>query len=66
MTLVLRGAFRDVTGIYRVGDVQIAGGDLEHAPTATEDGPCLCLAATDAPLRFKGLVPRLLQPILRI
>jgi putative transcriptional regulator len=66
MTLVLRGAFSDVTGTYGVGDVQVAGGDLEHAPTATSDGPCLCLAATDAPLRFKGLVPRLLQPILRI
>jgi putative transcriptional regulator len=66
MTLVLRGAFSDVTGTYGVGDVQVAGGDLEHAPTATADGPCLCLAATDARLRFKGLVPRLLQPILRI
>jgi putative transcriptional regulator len=27
---------------------------------------CICAAATDAPLRFRGLIPRLLQPILRI
>lgn len=66
MTLVLKGAFGDITGTYRAGDLQIAGGDLEHSPTATADGPCLCLAATDAPLRFTGLLPRLLQPILRI
>lgn len=66
LTLVLTGAFSDVTGTYGAGDVQVAEGDLEHAPTATSDGPCLCLAATDAPLRFKGLLPRLLQPILRI
>jgi putative transcriptional regulator len=25
---------------------------------------CICLAATDAPLRFRGLIPRLAQPLL--
>ena len=27
---------------------------------------CICLAATDAPLRFRGVLPRLAQPFLRI
>ncbi|MCU0817640.1 MAG: ChrR family anti-sigma-E factor [Cypionkella sp.] len=29
-------------------------------------GLCICLAATEAPLRFKGLMPRLAQPFFRI
>lgn len=66
LTLVLQGAFRDETGRYGVGDVEVADGDLEHEPIA-EDGPaCICLAATDASLRFRSFVPRLLQPIFRI
>ncbi len=35
-------------------------------PVAEAGEDCLCLAATDAPLRFVGLMPRLLQPLFRI
>ena len=38
----------------------------DHTPRATDEGPCLCLAATDAPLRFRAMIPRILQPIFRI
>jgi putative transcriptional regulator len=27
---------------------------------------CICLAATDAPLRFNKLIPRMAQPFFRI
>ena len=66
MTLVLQGSFSDETGRFGVGDIEIATEDLEHTPVADEGAPCICLAATDAPLRFSGLVPRLLQPLFRI
>ena len=66
LTLVLRGAFRDETGRFGVGDLGVADDDLEHTPVAEEGAPCICLAATEAPLRFKGLLPRILQPIFRI
>ena len=66
LTLVLQGAFSDETGRFGVGDLEVADGDLEHEPVA-EDGPaCICLAATDAALRFRSFVPRMLQPIFRI
>ena len=35
-------------------------------PTADEGDPCICLAATDAPLRFNAFMPRLLQPLFKI
>ncbi len=66
LTLVLQGSFSDDTGRFAVGDLEVASQDLEHAPTADPGAPCICLAATDAPLRFTSLVPRLLQPLFRI
>ncbi|MGH1354805.1 MAG: ChrR family anti-sigma-E factor [Thalassovita sp.] len=66
LTLVLQGAFHDETGRFGVGDVEVADDDLEHTPIAEDGAPCICLAATDANLRFRALVPRLLQPLFRI
>lgn len=66
LTLVLQGAFRDDSDRFGPGDVEIATEELEHTPVAEAGMDCICLAATDAPLRFRALVPRLLQPIFRI
>jgi putative transcriptional regulator len=66
LTLVLQGSFSDDTGQFGVGDLEVADQELEHTPIADMGAPCICLAATDAPLRFTSLVPRLLQPLFRI
>jgi len=66
LTLVLQGAFADANDRFGRGDVEIADEDLEHTPVAMAGEDCICLAATDAPLRFRGLIPRLAQPLLRI
>lgn len=66
LTLVLQGAFRDSTDRFGPGDVEIADADLDHTPVAEAGVDCICLAATDARLRFNGLIPRLAQPFFRI
>jgi putative transcriptional regulator len=66
LTLVLQGAFADDSDRFGRGDVEIADEAVEHQPTALAGQDCICLAATDAPLRFRGLIPRLAQPLLRI
>ncbi len=66
LTLVLQGSFSDEAGHFGVGDVEIADESDEHVPTAGTECACICLAATDAPLRFRSLMPRLLQPLFRI
>ncbi len=66
LTLVLRGAFRDETDRFGRGDVEIADEHMEHTPVAEAGEDCICLAATDAPLRFNALLPRLAQRFLRI
>ena len=66
LTLVLKGAFSDETARFAAGDVEVAGEDLHHKPVAEIGHDCICLAATDAPLRFSAWVPRVAQSILRL
>ena len=66
LTVVLSGGFHDVTGEYGPGDIQEAYGDLEHQPHARDAEDCIALAITDAPLRFSGIVARLVQPFFKI
>ena len=66
LTLVLQGGFRDATARFVAGDVEVANEDLNHTPVAEIGEDCICLAATDAPLRFNSWIPRMAQPFLRI
>lgn len=66
MTLVLQGSFCDETGRYAVGDIQDADGELDHQPVADTDVDCICLAVTTAPLQFRGLIGKLMQPLVGI
>ncbi|MEX0318040.1 MAG: ChrR family anti-sigma-E factor [Ruegeria sp.] len=66
LTMVLQGAFSDEVDHFARGDVEIADQDLEHTPVADVGEDCICFAVTDAPLRFTSLIPRLVQPFLRI
>ncbi|MEJ6398327.1 ChrR family anti-sigma-E factor [Yoonia sp. 208BN28-4] len=66
LTLVLKGAFVDEHDRFAAGDVEVANEDLNHTPVAEAGEDCICLAASDAPLVFKGLIPRLAQKFARI
>jgi putative transcriptional regulator len=66
LTLVLQGAFRDETDRFAAGDIEVADDSTVHQPVAEAGLDCICLAATDAPLRFNALLPRLAQSIMRI
>lgn len=66
LTLVLQGAFSDGVGRYNRGDVDVETEATQHTPVAEAGLPCICLSATDAPLRFTGFIPRILQPLFRI
>ncbi|MFQ6551184.1 ChrR family anti-sigma-E factor [Aestuariibius insulae] len=66
LTLVLKGAFRDEEERFGAGDIEVADQHLTHKPVAEEGEDCICLAATDAPLRFSTMLPRLVQPFFKI
>jgi putative transcriptional regulator len=64
LTLILRGSYTDEVGDFRRGDLADLDEDVLHAPLATGDEPCICLIATSAPLRFKTIVGRIVQPFI--
>ncbi|WP_422032478.1 ChrR family anti-sigma-E factor [Roseovarius sp.] len=66
LTLVLKGAFEDKVDHFGPGDIEVANEDLDHTPIADIGEDCICLAATDAPLKFNSWLPRIAQPFLRI
>ena len=66
LTLVLVGAFQTYQGTFARGDVEGADASVEHMPISVPGEDCICLAVTDAPLRFKSLAARLVQPFIGI
>lgn len=64
-TLVLTGAFADSTGAYNRGDFAFADEALNHQPIAAASEDCICLALSEAPMRFTGPFGRLLNPLLK-
>jgi putative transcriptional regulator len=66
MTLVLRGSYSDSIGRFGPGDIADLDEHVEHQPAVDSDEPCICLVATEEPTRFKGLIGRLLQPLVGI
>ncbi len=52
-TLVLEGDFSDHQGVYQKGEFIEQGITHEHQPIAGKSG-CICLAITNAPLKFTG------------
>lgn len=66
LTLVLTGSLCDRDNVLRRGDIAETDERTEHQPYAGPDEDCVCLAVTDAPLRFKGIFARLLQPMFGI
>lgn len=66
LTLVLQGAYRDEDDRFARGDLEIADEDVHHTPVAEASADCICLIATDARLKFDGLLPRIAQPFIGI
>jgi putative transcriptional regulator len=65
LTLVLRGALRDVTGRYARGDVADLDETVEHKPIAEPGAECICLVASERPEEFRGRILRHLQRLRR-
>ena len=55
LTLVLSGGFSDEMGSYTLGDIVQTTPEINHTPIADDDGDCITLAMTDAPLKFRNV-----------
>jgi putative transcriptional regulator len=65
LTLLLRGSYADEVGRFAQGDVADLDDQIEHQPLVDGNEDCICLVATDYPLRFTTLLGKVIQPITR-
>lgn len=65
LTCILSGGYSDQFDHFGPGDISEMGVGTEHSPTADKQGHCVCLVASERPLRLTGWV-RLLQPLFNI
>ena len=63
LTLVLTGSFSDDMGRFEVGDIADLDDEVDHQPLVDSDIDCICLIATDAPLKFSTMFGKIIQPI---
>ena len=66
LTVIFSGGFTDETGSYGPGDIQEIHGNIEHQPWVRDGEDCICLAVTEAPLKFSNVAVRLAQPLIGI
>lgn len=66
LTVVLQGSYQSRGERFARGDLEIADETVKHQPVAGLEGVCICLAVTDAPLRFDNWLGRLMQPFIGI
>ena len=66
VTMVVAGSFSDEANAFYRGDVAIADQDIHHRQVTGKEEPCVCLTVTDAPLAFRGLLPKIAQRFARI
>lgn len=65
-TAVLRGAYDDGTGVYVAGDFQEVDGEQDHQPVIAPDGECICLIASEAPMKMHSRLGRLAQLFMNV
>lgn len=63
LTLILQGSFTDEVGRFTAGDIADLDEEIEHQPLVDSDVDCICLIATDAPLKFSTLLGKIVQPM---
>jgi len=63
LTQILQGAYDDELGHFGPGDMADLDSDIEHRPITSPGVPCVCVAALDGPLQFRGWLARKMQPM---
>jgi len=61
LTLVLRGSYSDELGQFGRGDIGETDDDIVHEPVSGRDEDCICVIATEGPLKFDSLIARAFQ-----
>ncbi|MGZ8362652.1 MAG: ChrR family anti-sigma-E factor [Caulobacteraceae bacterium] len=60
-TAILQGGYTDELGHVGVGDFAETSDEVEHQPRVDPDGPCICLIASERPMRMFNWVGHVVQ-----
>lgn len=66
LTFIVSGSYSDEMGQFKAGDIADLSADHHHQPHVDSEQPCICLIATDAPVKFDGLFGKIVQPFVGI
>ena len=58
LTQVLKGSFSDAVGCFSAGDIVDIDDEIKHQPVVSSLQSCICLIASEAPLKFTGFIPK--------
>jgi putative transcriptional regulator len=62
LAVVLSGSYDDEIGRFAAGDIAEHDEHVTHRPCADARDGCICLIATEGPMRFENFMVRMLQP----
>ena len=65
-TTVLTGAYDDGGVRYGPGDFCELNVGMDHQPQVTPDAECICLIASEKPMRMSSGLGRLIQALIRV
>jgi putative transcriptional regulator len=60
-TAILKGAYSDAAGTFAAGDFAELDDGADHKPSALNNGECICLIASEKPMRMQTWAGRLVQ-----
>lgn len=66
LTILLAGSYTDELGVFQRGDMAELDESVVHRPVVDEGPDCVALVVTEAPLKFRGWMARLAQPLIGI
>lgn len=66
LTFIISGSYSDELDHFKAGDIADLSADHHHTPHVDSTVPCICLIATDAPVKFESLFAKIVQPFIGI
>ncbi|MFK7857033.1 MAG: ChrR family anti-sigma-E factor [Granulosicoccus sp.] len=66
LTYIVRGSYQDSIGRFKAGDIADLDDDILHQPVVDTDEPCIALIATQSPVRYSGILGKIMQPFVGI
>jgi len=66
LTYLVKGSYQDSIGTFKAGDIADLDDQDLHQPVIDADEPCIALIATHSPVRYSGMLGKIMQPFVGI